>query len=675
MINRIEAYNVFAPRAIRWLFYLLFGITPFLMSSHTSELFEFNKMMAIYVISLFSGTFWLLGLLFGAFRFKPFPRILLFYTVFLLMLCGSWWFSIDPHTSWYGYYGRWNGGILSIIAYMSLFTVAVQVLKREDISRLVQISLIASLIVIMWGVTAKYGIDPACKLFADRWDNLCWTDQFRPAERMFSTIGQPNWLGTYLVVHFFLALYYFVSSILHYHKSENNVQVRIQWHAVPLGAYLILCFIAIVFTRSRSSLLALAIGIALGVGIALIRKARLFAAYSLVSILVVVCMLMFSSGIFNSFLYDDAGVNQHITSSADIRKIVWRGAWDVGKAYPLFGSGVETFGYSYYFYRPREHNDTSEWDFLYNKAHNEFLHYIATTGFVGFSSYIFLIGSVIFTCMVSLYQTYKKRMLLFLQPESYLFLAYIALNCAHFFGFSTSLSQVFFYLLPAFLLSHRSTESTNQEPSVYSKHKNISLLLGSVIILGFIWSVWLLNAYYRADVLYARAKNNMAASDYVSAMRDLTDALKLRYEHVYEDKLSQTLAYLSYQVSLKNPTGADGLITLSEAANEKALRAAPLNIIYWKTKARNHLLFYQAKKEFRYLEIGKDAMMAAVVIAPTDAQTRYALAVIYKNMAEESKDKKAKAMYINLQKQTLQETLALRPGYLEAQQMLNALNQ
>ena len=38
------------------------------------------------------------------------------------------------------------------------------------------------------------------------------------------------------------------------------------------------------------------------------------------------------------------------------------------------------------------HNLTSEWDFLYNKAHNEYLNYLATTGLFGLGSYLLFIG-------------------------------------------------------------------------------------------------------------------------------------------------------------------------------------------------------------------------------------------------------------------------------------------
>ena len=79
----------------------------------------------------------------------------------------------------------------------------------------------------------------------------------------------------------------------------------------------------------------------------------------------------------------DSVINVAITDSAEIRRIVWSGAIEIARNYPLFGTGPETFAYAYYKYRPAEHNLTSEWDFLYNRAHNEFLNVAATSGFLG----------------------------------------------------------------------------------------------------------------------------------------------------------------------------------------------------------------------------------------------------------------------------------------------------
>src|SRR5262249_769402 len=45
-----------------------------------------------------------------------------------------------------------------------------------------------------------------------------------------------------------------------------------------------------------------------------------------------------------------------ITDSGDIRKFVWKGAIDAWKSSPLFGTGVETFAFAYYKFRPAGHN-------------------------------------------------------------------------------------------------------------------------------------------------------------------------------------------------------------------------------------------------------------------------------------------------------------------------------
>ena len=84
------------------------------------------------------------------------------------------------------------------------------------------------------------------------------------------------------------------------------------------------------------------------------------------------------------------------TESANIRMNVWSGAINAWRANPIFGTGVETFAFAYYKYKPVGQNLTSEWNFLYNKAHNEYLNYLATTGLFGLGSYLLMIGLFIF---------------------------------------------------------------------------------------------------------------------------------------------------------------------------------------------------------------------------------------------------------------------------------------
>ena len=130
------------------------------------------------------------------------------------------------------------------------------------------------------------------------------------------------------------------------------------------------------------------------------------------------------------------------SKSSDIRQVVWQGAINVFKQYPVFGSGVETFGYSYYNHRPVAHNYLSEWDFLYNKAHNEFLNFLATTGILGLFSYsLIILWFAVWTLK------HLKKDQTFLLPA--LLSGFLGLAVSNFFGFAVVPVALFLFLWPA----------------------------------------------------------------------------------------------------------------------------------------------------------------------------------------------------------------------------------
>ena len=96
------------------------------------------------------------------------------------------------------------------------------------------------------GLSGKFGHDFSCLVFTGQFSNSCWTDRFRPAERMFSTLGQPNWLGAYLAIHFFIGLFFAVTN--HFKR----------WYLSY--SYLLLTFVCLLSTKSRSALLAVGVG-------------------------------------------------------------------------------------------------------------------------------------------------------------------------------------------------------------------------------------------------------------------------------------------------------------------------------------------------------------------------------------------------------------------------------
>jgi len=646
------------------------------MASNTSELFEFNKMLFIYLVAILIFFIWSLKMILvkKIIIKKTFLDIPIW--LFLLSQLISTFFSIDFHTSVFGYYGRFNGGLLSIVCYLVFYYAFVsnyQDFGKNFLEKLFKIILVGSLIVILWGLPGKFGYDLSCFLFSGQLNNSCWTAQFKPAERLFSTLGQPNWLGAYLAVNFFIGFYYFF-------KTKN-----LKYWILNTG-YLILNFTTLLFTRSRSSLIAVGVGILIFVPayLFLIEKnfKKVLGVCTLLFVLLVICRTGTPQidRFFDLKTYQAKKttapvktekkapvINSDITESGDIRKIVWQGAIDLGEKYPLFGTGVETFAYAYYFVRPQAHNLTSEWDYLYNKAHNEYLNYFATTGFVGLGTYLVLILVVIIYAI----SQFKVNLLVLS-----LLCAYLTILITNFFGFSVTMINLFFYLLPGFvfILAH-SSESSQEKKIVEYSFNNFWQKVGvTVVLLISLYSVIYVVRYWLADVNYASGDSYYKVGNYQAAGSYLNEALKLKYEHVYEDKMSYILANLAFVSAYqKQQQTAKQLIDLANYYNKKSLEASPKNSLYWKTKAKNYYLFYQITQDPADIKVGIETLKVARTLAPTDPKIPYSLSIFYSILADSEKDNTAKKEFQNLAIKEAEITIKLKPndaGYKQLRDQL-----
>src|SRR3989337_1892261 len=155
-------------RIIEYSFYTLFLLVPLAFTSASSELFELNKMWLVWGLTIIIGASWFIKMILQ-------KRILLCRTpldipigLFLLSQIISTIFSLDPHVSLWGYYSRFNGGLLSIISYILLYYAFLSNFDSQKLSavvrRLLTISLISGLIVALWGLPSHFGYDPTCLL-------------------------------------------------------------------------------------------------------------------------------------------------------------------------------------------------------------------------------------------------------------------------------------------------------------------------------------------------------------------------------------------------------------------------------------------------------------------------------------------------------------------------------
>jgi len=687
--------NIMVDQIIQLLYGTLFFITPLIMTKSTSELFEFNKILFIYASTVLIAFFWFLKMVINKkiILKKTFLDIPIL--IFFLSQLISTVISIDRNTSVFGYYGRFNGGLLSIICYILLYYGLVS--NIINIEKLLKSIIMSSLLVILWAIPGHFGRDLTCLLFTGQFNNSCWdntTLAFRPELRAFSTLGQPNWLGAYLAVGFFIGIYFLVKNISRV-KTQNFASLRKQ---IFSSIYLFLNFSMILMSRSRSAIGAVIVGLMLFIAYYWFFIKKNFKKTLIIFLLItIIPVFLFKTGedkldkFLTSSTYKNVFIKKstsssslvtNVTESFDIRKIVWQGAWKLAMKYPLFGTGVETFAYSYNFVRPLAHNLTSEWDYVYNKAHNEYFNYLATTGFVGLGSYLIYITIFIVYIVKRIKDQRSKikttvqnskitKNLKFLNLDLHfdiltlsLFCSWLTILITNFFGFSTTTIQLFFYLIPAFIFmeNNQQTEAKKLEKIVIYQWLIIFILAVATIYLLFSTII-----YYLADVNYSYGLKYSKINDQQKAAGYFERALKLRQEPVYMDKFSSSLAYLSAVANVQNQIELSKQVAnLSDSYNKKTIQDYPKNVFYWKTRAKNMYYFFQITDKEDELLHGVEALEKARELSPTDPKIPYSLALYYSIIYDTTKNNPEKKEWQKLSLQEIDKSIKLKSNYQEA---------
>jgi tetratricopeptide (TPR) repeat protein len=368
------------------------------------------------------------------------------------------------------------------------------------------------------------------------------------------------------------------------------------------------------------------------------------------------------------------------TDSGKIRILVWKGAIDAWLHNPLFGTGVETFAFAYYQYRPAAHNLTSEWDYLYNKAHNEYLNYLATTGAFGLLTYLAIIGLFGYLAVKTFVNFFhqdlftldeKTKKIRFGQSSSMfvlslsLIVAYITILISNFFGFSVVIINVYFFLIPLFFLLAnnllKQPEANREEHHVASGQWVATI----AVWLGAFYLILVLLNFWQADRSYALGYNLDHAGQYQSAYQPLHEAVASRPdEPVFKDELAINAAVmataLASQKDAASATSAAQLAQEAVTANDQITKDFPNDITYWKSRVR--VMYTLSQILPQYLPVALQALQKAHQLAPTDAKISYNLGLLYAQVGQ-----------TDAGVTTLQDTVKLKPDYRDAYYALGLL--
>jgi len=647
-------------------FYLLFGLTPLLLTPINYELFEYNKMIAVYLLTVLIGVSWLIKMVKNQeLRIAKTPLDIPIF-LFVGSQLVSAFFSIDPHVSWFGYYSRFNGGMWSVFSYALLYYALVSNLDvfvpRQKATKdaesgtlhpifgLLRLSLITGALVAVYGVLERLGID-----------KHLWVQDVQ--NRVFSTLGQPNWLAAYLVALIPLAFALFVPKLIKKHAGHD---AQTTGHLMPMvtqGALALLFFVVLLFTRSRSGLFGFVVAdllfwsllvIRLGMTtLTAIKKHPLTIPVGILHLLMAGIIFINGTGTpaldrfvtFNGL--KDTFINASKTTGAQngntatpsaaagpalevggtesgtIRKYVWQAAVNAWKSTTktlLIGTGTETFAFAFYEFRPTGHNLTSEWDFLYNKAHNEYLNYLATTGILGLGSYLLLIGT-----FVIWFVGHTRRLALGDDQllRNALFAGWVSILVTNFFGFSVVILQVYFFLFPAIVFA-------SIPGAISLRHKGIRLPGWSMWILaiGGLALILRVMLFWYADTRYALAYRLSRSGLYGQAIPSFISAITLNsLEPTYHDELGSayaTLAVAAYEGN--NATQAAQLAMLAVEESNLAIHTSPRNVNFYKTRTKVYYTISALDPSLNTKAI--ETLEEALPLSPNDPKIYYNLAIL-----------------------------------------------
>ncbi|RJR29876.1 O-antigen ligase domain-containing protein, partial [Candidatus Microgenomates bacterium] len=593
-------------RIIRFLYSLLFFFVPLAMFTQTSEVFEFNKMVLVYALTIAITAAWAAKIIIHKkIYFKKSP-VDIFILLFLASQLVSTLLSIDITTSTFGYYSRFNGGLVSSVCYALLFWAYVSNINQKHTAKMIKVLMASALITAVWGILEHFGKSPSCLLIKGQLNTSCWVQDVQ--NRVFATFGQPNWMAAYLAAVIPLVWAYI-------NKTKNSLLV-----STVLSTFF---FMAILFTKSRSGLLGFAAAFLLFWFFKLKNNFRKHVKmFIILSTIIFLIFIVFDSPLKNSFvakLSDTASPAKSVasvpldetggTESGEIRKIVWSGALGVWKQYPIFGSGPETFAYAYYQHRPLAHNQVSEWNYVYNKAHNEYLNFLANTGIVGLGAYLLMIVFML--------------KILGSSGQTHYLAGFVSLLVSNFFGFSVVSTQILFFMYPAFALA-KDTYSPRAIKMKLPISKNVALaILVSLAGVG----LCLVGRYWYADFLYAKSGNLVKSGDADTAINNIQQAISINgIEALYYSELAD--AYLSKATALYKVYNPDTnkFMRLADTTTNTAINMSPFSVKLAKLAAARYSDLAEIDPSYVYQE--KEVIENLLKLAPTDAGAWYQYALV-----------------------------------------------
>jgi O-antigen ligase len=343
----------------------------------TTDHFYLPKVAAMIILALS----FLAVLAINKIRFKDIvqkDRINISLFIYFILLAASVYAAENKVFAIIGVPGRWEG-LVTITLYMFLFITARLYLVPDE--GLFKIILVTAIIVSIYGILQTMNFDPFPRdVLRENWSS-----------RAFSTMGNPNFLGSYIVLIIPTSIYFYI--------INKNI--------TGLTAYAIL-FYCLLSTGTRGAWLGTITSIMAFAAIHYMYFRYSKGEFTRYIILIVITMLLlalynfYTEGAFiDRFLSIKRDADEFLTKgdradySGANRGFIWKRVAELIKKRPLTGYGIENLGEAFKKYYTQDMIELWNEVRYLDKAHNEYLHIAVTSGIPSLLVYLTFISQII----------------------------------------------------------------------------------------------------------------------------------------------------------------------------------------------------------------------------------------------------------------------------------------
>jgi len=478
--------------------YLVVFLIPLAWNPWTFEAFEFTKQYLLIFLVLLGVLAWITKMIFVE-RELHVKRTPLDLPIFLFVLVAtvSTFFSADLWSSLFGYYGRFSDGLLGMLAVVGLYVLVVNTVQRP--ASLVKVFLLSASAALTIGYLSLFGV-------------LEQFSQLPPLLKLtgFNTVAQ-SLEGFSLFLAFLISFLAFLA-------------VRAEVKQLPFAGNFLLLFASFGFlliidileawvVLFIGLLLVLLFGLFQRVWIGeVIRLRRLWLPFILLLLIVI---LLFSPTRVPGFTKD---VPEEPILSQEISWSIAAGTLSESGKNLLLGSGPGTFALDFSRHKPADFNLTSQWQLRFDRPGNYLAEVLATTGILGFLSYL---GLVLWFLLASLVFLKDKRSIPFV-------VGVLVLLVAQLVYYQITALEVALWLFMAFAAI--SWEAKQQEFRFslkrFPEFEIVAKAVFMALFLGVLGIFFLGVRFFIADMNYLVAQNTQSTNSTIRIARTL-EAVRL----------------------------------------------------------------------------------------------------------------------------------------------------